>query len=1399
MSRHSRVSVGLRRSLASVLAVLIAVTGLTLVTASSAQAAPPPGFQVTQVVGSGLNGPSGFEILPDGRILVLERAGLVKLVKNGQLQATPFANLPSTPSGDRGLIGVAADPNFANNQFVYFYYTGTDELNHLVRLSAATDVGADPFELYRTQSPSKELHVGGSIRFGPDGKLYFAVGDNGTSENGQNLANPHGKIIRINSDGSIPADNPFVGQAGKLPEIWAYGFRNPWRFQFDSATGQLYGGDVGDTTWEEVNHIVKGGNYGWPLMEGPVCRPADQTQCNGMIRPIYTWNHDTGNGPVSSAAVGGPVYRGSQFPPEYQGRYFFGDYGQGFIRSGLLDANGNMSDVKDFNAQAGSVVDMKVAPDGSLYYITYFPGRLYKVTYDLANHAPTANATADNLKGVQPVTVHFSSAGSSDPDNDPLTYLWDFGDGTTSTAANPVKTYANKGTYTVELTVSDGKTANQAVPLVVQVGIPPTLTIASPTDGSTYKAGDTIVSNAFASDGAGLDLSDANISTQVILHHCPSDCHVHPFLGPLAGRAHTFQLPDVGEASADTYFEVQVTATDANGLATTKSVTIRPVTSSFTVASNPPGLQQYLDGVPRTDHYAVRGVVNFKRELAAKPIQVGPDGTVYQFVSWSDGGAIRHVIATPAQATTYTANYAPAPGFVGQYWNNPDLQGAPALTRTDPAIDFQWPDSPGPGVQQDQFSVRWTKSQAFVAGRYKFTAAADEGFRLSVDGVLVSDHWAGVNESDSPVLDLAAGNHDLKFEYVDHGSGAFARLDWDTVSGGTTVTPPPAGPPPAGTGWHAKYWPTPGADGMKPPVPTTAPALERDEPADANGGFTHEWGPAAPGPGVPADDYVATFERTLAFDAATYNFTIASDDGARVIVDGATIYDKWIDQGATPVTVARAMTAGNHTVRVEYYEHAGDATVDLAIAKSTATPPPVNPPPDPNPPAGTGPATGWSGQYWNTPGADGQKPPIPTTAPVLTTTEPADAIDHVWGPAAPGAGVNADDYVARFLTTRTFAAGTYKWDVASDDGLRIFIDNVSVYDSWIDQGAPPKSFQVTLPAGTHTFRVEYYEHAGDATLKVKFALVGGTTPPPAAEPTNIWHAKYWNTPGADGNKPPIPTRVPDVARDETVPDNTGLDHLWGDLAPVAGITADDYVAQFFGTRTFAAGTYTFTVASDDGMRVYLDGATTPAYNQWIDQGAPVRTFTVDLTAGNHAIQVDYYAHAGGASLTLTWAQGGTPPVAQPPANPPPANPPPAATTLTASAFAAQYWTTPGAASPPVFPTGPPTLTRTDPAINFNWGFGAPGAGIDPDHFVAQWDGKITLRAAANVIFKVTSDDGIRVYLDGVAVPIIDDWSDRSPTTDQITKALTAGDHTLRVQYYEQGGTAVANFSAAIAA
>jgi glucose/arabinose dehydrogenase len=1155
--------------------LFVCIVLASIFVAGPAPAVPPNNFQNSLVVGSGLDGPSGFEIAPDGRIFILERSGKIKIFKDGQLLPQPFADLPSEATGDRGLIGVAFDPEFGvANHYVYFYYTGLDLLNRVVRFDASTDVGTNgPYTIFRTESVSQQLHVGGTLRFGPDGKLYLAVGDNGYPSNAQDLSNPHGKILRINRDGSIPTDNPFYGQAGKDGAIWAYGFRNPWRFQFDDATGRLYGGDVGDYTWEELNRIVKGGNYGWPLREG-VCT----ADCAGFIDPIHAYNH---NG-ESAAITGGPVYRGRMFPPEYQGRVFFGDYAKGFIKTAQLNANGNVTGVYDFDTNAGSVVDMKVADDGSLYYLTYYPGELYRVTFNTTSHLPVAQASADATKGVQPLTVQFSSAGSSDPDGDPLTYSWDFGDGTTSTEPNPRKTYTDPGVFEVRLTVSDGRNRTDARPLVVQVGMPPTLTVAAPAEGTLYRAGDTITYNAFAQDAAGFDLNDAAIKTEVRLHH---GTHFHPFVGPLTGRASSFTIPTTGEASADTWYRIIVTATDSNGLSTTKSVNIFPRKSDIGLTTEPPGLGLLLDGVPVTTPFATEGVEGFQRELAAPPTAVAANGSVYHFTGWSDGKAIRHVIETPESGTTYTATFAPSAPFTASYYDNPSLSGSPVLTRKDPRIDFVWQaGAPDPIVPADNFSARWSTTQYFAAGRYRFSTVSDDGVRLYIDNKLVIDQWkpqsAAVHDH---VIDLGAGNHALRMEYYDGGGDAVAKLTWDATLDQPNQT------------FVAQYWNTPGS-GTAPAIPTGSPTVSRQETA-----VDHDWGRGSPAPEISVDHFVGRWTRSLSLAPGIYEFTVTADDGVRLTVDGDRVIDKWIDQGATSHTATVVSDGGPHAVVLEYYENEWDALAQLTYRQVGDLPQP----------------TDYAGQFWNVVTAS-PPPAIPTRTADVSRTDAA--IDFDWGGGAPAAAITTDKFVARWTRTDTLAAGLYRFSGVSDDGIRVFIDNVPVVDRWQDQNAPYSVDAVVL-GGTHTIRIEYFENAWDARVKLTYTRIGTITP------SGGYSADYF------ANR--------DLAGAAALSQQDGaVDFDWGSGSPHSAIPPDNFSARWTRALPFAAGDYAFTVTADDGVRLYIDGV--KVIDKWVDQSPTSYSVTRELTEGTHEIVMEYYERGGGAVARLTFGPAASP-------------------------------------------------------------------------------------------------------------------------------------------------------------
>jgi glucose/arabinose dehydrogenase len=267
----------------------ICVLVLSVFLTSAVNAATlPPGFSETSI--NGLSNPTAMEIAPDGRIFVCEQGGALRVIKNGVLLSTPFLTLSVDSNGERGLLGIAFDPNFATNHFLYVYYTvtSTPRHNRVSRFTANGDVAAVGSEAVIRELDnlsSATNHNGGAIHFGPDGKLYVAVGENANGSNSQTLSNRLGKVLRINSDGTIPGDNPFFNTAaGANRSIWALGLRNPFTFAFQPGTGRLFINDVGEVTWEEINDGIAGSNYGWNISEGPTSDPRFRA-------PLFAYQH----------------------------------------------------------------------------------------------------------------------------------------------------------------------------------------------------------------------------------------------------------------------------------------------------------------------------------------------------------------------------------------------------------------------------------------------------------------------------------------------------------------------------------------------------------------------------------------------------------------------------------------------------------------------------------------------------------------------------------------------------------------------------------------------------------------------------------------------------------------------------------------------------------------------------------------------------------------------------------------------------------------------------------------------------------------------------------------------------------------------------------------------------
>lgn len=316
----------------------------------------------------------------DGRLFVVEQSGRIRIVANGQLLPQPFLDISSRVSsgGERGLLGLAFHPSYAGNGFFYVNYTdnsGDTRVERYTR-SGNPDI-ADP----TSGSPVIAIdqpfgnHNGGQLLFGPDGMLYILLGDGGSGgdpqNNAQRLGTLLGKVLRIDVTSAdpyaIPPDNPFAGQAGARPEIWAYGLRNPWRTAFDRGSNLFFIADVGQNREEEINAVdrtVGGLNYGWRIMEGSSCYNASSCDQAGLTLPIHTYATSGGN----CAVTGGYVYRGSSIP-EVAGHYFFTDHCRGGLRS-LRVVNGAAQELREWDVgSTGNVSSFGEDAGGELYVV----------------------------------------------------------------------------------------------------------------------------------------------------------------------------------------------------------------------------------------------------------------------------------------------------------------------------------------------------------------------------------------------------------------------------------------------------------------------------------------------------------------------------------------------------------------------------------------------------------------------------------------------------------------------------------------------------------------------------------------------------------------------------------------------------------------------------------------------------------------------------------------------------------------------------------------------------------------------------------------------------------------------------------------------------------------------
>jgi glucose/arabinose dehydrogenase len=759
-----------------VAAAILAATVLAVLSPDRAGAAAvsPSGFR-DEVVLDGLTNPTAVKFSKDGKVFVAEKSGLIRVFDGlSDTAPTTFADLRTEVHNfwDRGLLGLALDPDFPAKPYLYVLYTydavpggtaprwgasdavsdpcpdppgatadGCVVTGRLSRLRANTDtdtvVGDEQvlIEGWCQQYPS---HSVGDLAFGADGALYASAGDGsgfyfvdygqgGGSSASPTPANPcgdppsgvggaqtppsaeggalrsqdlrtnrdpaglDGTILRVNpATGDALPTNPLIGQADpNARRVIAYGLRNPFRITVRPGTSEIWLGDVGWSSWEEIDRIVKPTapsvkNFGWPCYEGAKKQAgydgAGLSICENLYggndavaRPYYTYNHAAkvvpgepcGTG--TSSVTGLAFYKGGPYPSSYDGALFFADYSRNCIWAMSKGTNGlpDPTARETFVAGAATPIALQIGPGGDLFYADFAGGKIHRVRYFEANQPPVARATANPSSGPTPLTVSFDGTASDDPDGDALSYAWDLdGDGEydDSTEPKPTHSYPAAGTYYVQLKVADGSGASDAIdqPLEIDAGnSPPLATIDSPLPDTTWKVGDKISFSGLATDERDGTLPGSALSWALIVYHCspddPSSCHEHPVQSFPGVGTGSFVAPDHEYPS---YLELRLTATDSGGLTDAQSVWLEPQTATMDFRTKPTGLRLVVGSIKAKTPFRRTVIVGSKNSISApSPQRKGTER--YRFRRWSDGGARVHEVVAKSADATYTAIYRP--------------------------------------------------------------------------------------------------------------------------------------------------------------------------------------------------------------------------------------------------------------------------------------------------------------------------------------------------------------------------------------------------------------------------------------------------------------------------------------------------------------------------------------------------------------------------------------------------------------------------------------------------------------------------------------------------------------------------------------------------------------------
>lgn len=658
-----------------------------------------------------------------------------------------------------------------------------------------------------------------------------------------------GAILRVDPDTGLGvAGNPFASSTDvNAKRIIAYGMRNQFRFVFRPGSSELWVGDVGWNTWEEINRIPNATdtvaeNFGWPCYEGGERQSGydglDLNVCEslytrGQNGPYYAYNHaakvvSTDPCPTGGSAISGIAFEnGSNYPEAYQGALFFSDSSRGCIWAMQRGTNGLPDSTKLVPLVTGVSVPVQVlaGPGGHLYYIALGAGQLRRVTYPTGNQAPTAVATAAPTSGPAPLTVHFDGSGSTDPNpGDALSYAWDLdGDGAYDDATGPTAehTYLEQSLVRAGLRVTDQAGLTGTTTVNITVGAPqspnPVVAIDTPTAELTWQVGQTVQFSGRAADPQDGELPPSALSWRLTMQHCSAtNCHAHvmqDFTGVSGG---SFAAPD---HSYPSYLELRLTAKDSNNNSTSETVRLDPKTVQLNFASVPSGRSVVVGGESAPTPFSRTVIVGSGNSISA-PNPQSPDPGDYWFTSWSDGLEQAHGITAPSTPATYTANYLTCTVSGAKV---PDCGGAtPSAPRSvttkgargKATISWQAPYWPGHGgLAKYQITISpgdklyevAPGATSFTVGglgngkSYSFSVRAFSKFGGAGPAGVGALGGARVASSTSPSTIVYGSSTTVKGTFTDSGSGAplaGARIEllgrsagataWSTLTSGTT-------------------------------------------------------------------------------------------------------------------------------------------------------------------------------------------------------------------------------------------------------------------------------------------------------------------------------------------------------------------------------------------------------------------------------------------------------------------------------------------------------------------------------------------------------------------------------------------------------------------------------------